>query len=124
VESKKLFPNPKMTRKEALAILHKVYRAGGIHIFSSDASEEAKILQTQVHKAFSILDAAIHGAEARLLLFGLCDFCYLQLSHGVRVQVKGDCFLRPCCLTCKKQLQAAQEIECIKNELSEEGDPC
>ncbi len=113
-----------MTRKEALAILHKVYRAGGIHIFSSDASEEAKTLRGQVHKAFNILDVAFHGPEADLAFYGLCDFCYLHLSNGVRVQVKGDYILRPCCTTCKKQLQAAQNIEHIEGELQEEGDAC
>lgn len=122
---KSLSSKPGMTRKEALAILHKVYKAGGIHIFDSNASEEAKTLRTQVHKAFDILDVAIHGPEAGLTLFGLCEFCYLQVSCGVRVQVKGDCFLRPCCPTCKELLQVVQKIERIDEGLQEEeGDTC
>ena len=117
-------PFPEMTRKEALAVVHKVYEAEGFRIFKSDASKEEKALQDQIHKAFTVLDVAIHGAGARYSSLGLCAFCFLRLSHGVCVLVKGDYIRRPCCTVCRKQLHAEQKLESVEGEKEEGGQTC
>jgi len=106
-------PKPEMTRKEALAVVHKVYEAQGFRIFREDATEEEKALQEQIHTAFRILDVAFHGEGARYFSTGLCSFCYLRLSHGFQVRIKGDSMrlMRPCCPGCQEHLQTEQKLE-------------
>ena len=102
---------PGMTRKEALAVLHKVHDAVGWHLFSSDASEECKVLADQVHTAFRILDMALHGEQAR---YGddFCRVCYLHPSiPDQKVYLKSKTyFALPCCSTCLERLQNEQQI--------------
>src|SRR5690348_8070109 len=71
----------KMTRKEALAVLHKAYDAVGWSLFSENATEEAKALREQVPDAFRVFDVALYGEQARLRATGgLCHICYLRMS--------------------------------------------
>src|SRR5690348_4051546 len=102
---------PEMTRKEALAVLHKVHDAVGWHLFSSDASQECKVLADQVHTAFRTLDMALYGDEAK---YGdhLCRVCYLHPSiPDQKVYLKSkDYFGLPCCPACLERLQNTQQI--------------
>src|SRR5437660_8639232 len=111
-----------MTRKEALAVLHKVYQAGGIYIFSPDAPEDAKALREQVHTAFRILAIVIHGEEARYASF--CHFCYLRFSQRLYARLKGAYVSWPCCTTCKEQLEEAQKLTYVGERPQDGGDIC
>jgi hypothetical protein len=115
--SKKQQQQPhKMTRKEALAILHKAYDAVGWHLYGENATEEAKALREQVPDAFRIFDVALYGEQASLRATGgLCHICYLRMSmRQPLVCKKGRCCAEPCCTSCFEQLKAEQQLAYIE----------
>lgn len=103
--------NKSMTRKEALAVLHKVHNAVGWHLCDPDASEECKVLAKSVHTAFRVLDEALHGDPIKYSS-DLCVVCYLR--PGLRdqyVYLKSKAHIsQPCCAPCLEQLQQEQQI--------------
>src|SRR5689334_15850502 len=89
--------SPEMTRKQALAILHKAHDAVGWHLYGPDASEEERILRGQLSDAFRVLDLALHGKEVHYR--PLCEHCYLQLCpfDYIQVHIKEQFRTSPCC---------------------------
>jgi hypothetical protein len=105
---------PEMTRKQALAILHKAHDAVGWHLYSPEASGEEQALRAQMHTAFRVLDRALHGQEASYC--PLCEFCYLHLCTDdyIQARTKGQLYAQPCCMPCIERLKAAQQLEYIE----------
>ena len=104
-------PKPEMTRKEALATLHKLYDQIGWQFCEDRAFRE------QVQSALRTLDVAIHGKQASVsgFGFGLCRICYLRYS-ACTVLLKGDTpSARPCCILCFARLREEQLHECIED---------
>ncbi len=119
---------PEMTRKEALAVLHKIYNAVGWHLLSDGVSEEEKALNKQAFAAFLTLDVALHGEQAKYYSDGLCRLCYLRMGmEGILVHAKGQSFREPCCTTCFEQLKTENKIESIAvwdgDDWAEKGAP-
>jgi hypothetical protein len=107
---------PEMTRKEALAVLHKVQDAVGGHLFSPDATEECKMLADQVFTAFRVLNVALLGEWARYS-DDLCEVCYLRRSiPNQKVSLKNNkpYLSRPCCPSCLEQLQNEQQVAAME----------
>ncbi len=113
---------PGMTRKEALAVLHKVFDTVGWHLYSENPSEEEKALGDQVYDAFRIFDVAAHGEKGRYQVTGgLCHYCYLRMSmdkplvckKGQRGQRYAD-WAQPCCSSCFEQIKAEQQLAYIE----------
>ncbi|SRR6266487_437593 len=107
-----------MTRKEALAILHKMYAAVGHHLFMDTASQDMKMLREQVWGALRLLDTALHGKAPSNCSSELCEVCYL---HYVRTSSPWV-FLKSkpaspldCCDTCLQRLRTEGQIERLEN---------
>ena len=116
---------PTMTRKEALAVVHKVYEAGGVHIYSPDASHEAIVLREQIHVAFQVLDIAVHG-KIPLGFGSLCDVCYLHYvpTDNPFVRLKGDSAIYAPCTQCLGRLKTEGKIESLEDWRTGEVTPC
>jgi len=106
-----------MTRKEALAVLHKLNAAVGNHLYADTATPEMKTLREQVYSALRLLDTALHG-KAPAGFGSLCAVCYLHFvptsSPWVFLKSKPDTLL-DCCDTCIEQLKAEGKIERLEN---------
>ncbi len=110
-----------MTRKEALAALHKLYDAFSWQWFLPGASQESMALKEEVQLALRTLDIAIHGKQASCagFGFGLCKICYLRYS-AYTVLLKGDSsgYAHPCCITCFRMLSDERRLERIDTALT------
>ncbi len=100
-----------MTRKEALAVLHKVNDAVGRYLYAESASEEEKVLRKQVYSAFRVLDRAVHPTLATSYSDTLCEFCYLRLSmQDTLAYARGNNYPSHCCEACLEQLKAEKKL--------------
>jgi hypothetical protein len=114
-----------MTRKEALAVLHKLYDVVGWHLYGEDVgasiTDEEKALREQVWDAFRILDRATHGEPLNYgFSSSLCEVCYLRYLHigsNHLVYLKGHAICKRCCAQCLEHLKAEGKIE---RDLTEE----
>ena len=108
-----------MTRKEALAVLHKLYDVVGWHLYGEDVgasiTDEEKALREQIWDAFRVLDRAVHGEPPN---FGfsstLCEVCYLRYLHvgsNHLVYLKGQATCKRCCAQCLEHLRVEGKIE-------------
>jgi hypothetical protein len=102
---------PKMTRKQALAVLHKLDRAVSWYLGNS---EEERAIEEQLFDAFRVLDLALYGDA--IYTRPLCQHCYFQLCPYDHIQVcaKGQAYHTPCCPTCFERLKAARQVEYIQ----------
>jgi hypothetical protein len=109
-----------MTRKEALATLHKLYDAVSWQWFLPGASQESIALKEEAQIALRTLDIAIHGKQASCIGFGfgLCKICYLRYS-AYTVLLKGDPsgYAHPCCITCFRMLNDERRLERVAHVL-------
>jgi hypothetical protein len=110
-----------MTRKEALASLHKLYDAVSWQWFLPGTSQESIALKEEVQMALRTLDIAVHGKQASCtgFGFGLCKICYLRYS-AYTVLLKGDPsgYAHPCCITCFRMLSDKRRLERIDTVLA------
>jgi len=110
-----------MTRKEALATLHKLYDAVSCQWFLPGVSQESKTLKEEVQTALRTLDIAVHGKRASCtgFGFGLCKICYLRYSVYT-VLLKGDTsgYAYPCCTRCLRTLVNEHRLKCIEQVLT------
>jgi hypothetical protein len=112
---------PEMTRKEALAILHKLSDVVSPQWFQPEASQESKALKEEVRIALRTLDIAVHGKQASCIGFGfgLCKLCSLHYS-AYTVLLKGDTsgYASPCCTRCLRTLANEHCLERIDTVLT------
>lgn len=110
-----------MTRKEALATLHKLYDAVSSQWLGPGASPERKAFKEEVQVALRTLDIAVHGKQASCnrFGFGLCKICYLHYSVYI-VLLKGDLsgYAYPCCPPCLRTLVDEHRLERIEHVLA------
>ncbi len=110
-----------MTRKEALATLHKFYDAVSWQWFLPGVSQEGKTLKEEVQTALRTLDIAVHGKQASCtgFGFGLCKICYLRYSVYT-VLLKGDTsgYAYPCCTRCLRTLVSERRLERLEQVLT------
>jgi hypothetical protein len=110
-----------MTRKEALAVLHKLYDVVSWQWFLPGASQESTALKEEVQLALRTLDIAVHGKQASCIGFGfgLCKICYLHYS-AYMVLLKGDLsgYAHPCCTLCLRTLADEHRLERIDTVLT------
>lgn len=116
---------PDMTRKEALAVLHKLYDVVGWHLYGEDVgasiTDEEKALREQIWDAFRVLDRAVYGEPPNSGFHNiLCEVCYLRYLHlGTThlVSLKGQITWKRCCAQCLEHLKAEGTME---RDLTEE----
>jgi hypothetical protein len=109
-----------MTRKEALAVLHKLYDVVSWQWFLPGAHQESKALKEEVQIALRTLDIAVHGKRASCtgFGFGLCKICSLHYSTYT-VLLKGDSsqYAYPCCTACLRTLSVERRLERVEHVL-------
>ena len=122
--------DPTMTRKEALAVLYKLWAAEDWHMYDARASEEVKALRGSVRTAFSVLRTAIHGEKPPDAV-SLCSICYLRYvpTASPFVYLKHDHLGIPStpqnvCAECIERLKAEGKIERLENWKTGEVIPC
>jgi hypothetical protein len=110
-----------MTRKEALAALHKLCEESIDHVpMSVFLSEEHKALRKEVRCAFDVLDRAFHCRKSGQFS-SLCERCYLRYAECIAEEKEKDS-ITWCCTSCWERLKAEGKLEAIEAEgTHEEG---
>ena len=117
---------PEMTRKEALAVVQKVVKAVGWHLYEDHATEEEKILREQVYKALQLLTSLVHGKPCHDDMSSLCDVCFLRYVEirSPFAIFKGETTRHSLCKACIQLLRAEGKIARLEDWETGEVTPC